>query len=453
MNSMNSKLLFLPLRELQLYLTNLEMENEKLKSELSTFSRFNCILENIRRSSNKGFSAMQCIDRNKSCRCNEHLNGHLRRVAQEADIELRVWQEQYDKLVIRSKRENSITSIDDENSISLSPRSSNTVSSVDDLHVESEPELTLSISSNNTNDMNYCNKFDTFNCSDNKFSSKTVSNETSLNAKNFGVNFNFNDKEKMAINDETVIKYITLSPSNDTDSRCETSTPVVVYDSKSDPKLCCDWPDCGQAFVNQEILTHHRRNHIRKSIYHCEFCSTRLLSKEELENHLKKHRILKTEDIEVDEVEDKSDHSNDIMTLEKAQAVNLVCNKAINDKLNDKLMFQSELFDKFNHQTAIPNNCQSDIVKNNSMRPEEYKKTRYSGVGRYRCPWPDCGYTPHFLRDLRRHMYKHTGDKKHKCDYPGCDFVSVWKTSLLQHQRKKHFANNNPSNNTLQNKT
>ncbi|KAH9387796.1 hypothetical protein TYRP_008993 [Tyrophagus putrescentiae] len=66
------------------------------------------------------------------------------------------------------------------------------------------------------------------------------------------------------------------------------------------------------------------------------------------------------------------------------------------------------------------------------------KRTRYSGVGRYRCEWPDCSYTPHFLRDLRRHMFKHTGDKKHKCPATGCDFVSVWKTSLLQHQRKKH---------------
>lgn len=69
---------------------------------------------------------------------------------------------------------------------------------------------------------------------------------------------------------------------------------------------------------------------------------------------------------------------------------------------------------------------------------EEYKRTRYSGIGRYKCPWPDCEYTPHFLRDLRRHMHKHTGDKRYKCDRPGCDFITVWKTSLLQHQRKKH---------------
>ena len=68
----------------------------------------------------------------------------------------------------------------------------------------------------------------------------------------------------------------------------------------------------------------------------------------------------------------------------------------------------------------------------------EYKRTRYSGVGRFPCKWPNCGYTPHFLRDLRRHMYKHTGEKKHICNVAGCEFGSVWRTSLLQHQRKKH---------------
>ena len=57
---------------------------------------------------------------------------------------------------------------------------------------------------------------------------------------------------------------------------------------------------------------------------------------------------------------------------------------------------------------------------------------------RYCCPWPECGYTPHFLRDLRRHMHKHTGEKRYKCDVKDCDFITVWKTSLLQHQRKKH---------------
>lgn len=69
---------------------------------------------------------------------------------------------------------------------------------------------------------------------------------------------------------------------------------------------------------------------------------------------------------------------------------------------------------------------------------EELRRTKFASFGRYRCPWPDCGYTPHFLRDLRRHMFKHTGDKKYKCDLDGCDFITVWKTSLLQHQRKKH---------------
>ncbi|KAI2804972.1 hypothetical protein BLOT_003961 [Blomia tropicalis] len=102
---------------------------------------------------------------------------------------------------------------------------------------------------------------------------------------------------------------------------------------------------------------------------------------------------------------------------------------------------------------------QTNLASATPQTVSEYKRTRYSGIGRYRCPWPDCGYTPHFLRDLRRHMFKHTGDKKHKCDYPGCDFVSVWKTSLLQHQRKKHYGvsssiqlrNNNHHRNAMSN--
>ena len=94
---------------------------------------------------------------------------------------------------------------------------------------------------------------------------------------------------------------------------------------------------------------------------------------------------------------------------------------------------------------------------------EELRRTKFTGFGRYRCPWPDCGYTPHFLRDLRRHMFKHTGDKKYKCDLDGCDFITVWKTSLLQHQRKKHnitdhsntanSSHNNNTNNTIDNNT
>ena len=424
MNSMNSKLLFLPLRELQDYLTNLEIENEKLKAELTTFSRFNCILENIKRSSNKGFTAMQCIDRNKSCRCNEHLNGPLRRVAQESDIELRVWEEQYNKLVVKSKRDFN-KFIDDENG--FSSKRSNTVLSVEDLQVESEHETN---SSGSVNDIKYYNnKYDTNNLTDNRFRSSYVSN---------GSDINVEKSDKNGISDETVIRYITLSPS-DTESRFDASPPLVVYDSKKDSKLCCDWPECNQEFVNEEILMHHKRNHIRKSIYHCENCSTRLLSKEDLETHLKNHRLSKDEDIEVD-VEDKS-QSNDVLMLEKTQSVNLVCNKTLNDKNNENSISFESSFDKLNHQKPIAkNDSQSDTLKSALIRPEEYKRTRYSGVGRYRCPWPDCGYTPHFLRDLRRH-YKHTGDKKHKCDFPGCDFVSVWKTSLLQHQRKKHSSN------------
>ena len=86
--------------------------------------------------------------------------------------------------------------------------------------------------------------------------------------------------------------------------------------------------------------------------------------------------------------------------------------------------------------SSLSPSSQTSSPANDQQQQQQYKRTRYSGIGRYRCPWPDCSYTPHFLRDLRRHMFKHTGDKRYKCSQ--CRFVSVWKTSLLQHQRKKH---------------
>ena len=96
---MNSKFLSLPLRELNSYVKNLEDENEKLRNDLSTIYKFNFVLENIKLAFNKGYSAMKCIDRNKSCSCQEHMNGYLRRILQEVDIELSVWMNQYDGLV------------------------------------------------------------------------------------------------------------------------------------------------------------------------------------------------------------------------------------------------------------------------------------------------------------------------------------------------------------------
>jgi len=282
------------------------------------------------------------------------------------------------------------------------------------------------------------------------------------------------DKQNNNLNDESTVRYVTLSPPAD-ESTTSRSSPLVVFES---PKLVCDWPDCRRVFSNEEILIHHRRNHIRKSIYHCDFCSTRLLSKAELDNHMRKHRHLNREDshrdakppVAKDEVICHQDM--DVLDIENtSEAVNLSNKSHINTNNNNSvndihynnvnqngLTFQSALFDRLS--THHQKSTSPPIVKSNDLsptdtspdnqqlvRPDEYKRTRYSGVGRYRCPWPDCGYTPHFLRDLRRHMFKHTGDKKHKCDSPGCDFVSVWKTSLLQHQRKKHSLNTNPNPN------
>ncbi|OTF78174.1 Zinc-finger double domain containing protein [Euroglyphus maynei] len=103
----------------------------------------------------------------------------------------------------------------------------------------------------------------------------------------------------------------------------------------------------------------------------------------------------------------------------------------------------SMVTNKIHSDCSSPSSSSTSSSLTNDQQQQQYKRTRYSGVGRYRCPWKDCSYTPHFLRDLRRHMFKHTGDKRYKCTK--CSFVSVWKTSLLQHQRKKHSMTLNVS--------
>lgn len=126
---MNSKFLSLPLRELNSYVKNLEDENEKLRNDLSTIYKFNFVLENIKLAFNKGYSAMKCIDRNKSCSCQEHMNGYLRRILQEVDIELSVWMNQYDGLVNTSNNKYHQVTHDDSSRESIDgPTSENSIS-------------------------------------------------------------------------------------------------------------------------------------------------------------------------------------------------------------------------------------------------------------------------------------------------------------------------------------
>ena len=374
--------------------------------------------------------------------------------------------------MLKTKHHYMSTYDDDNRSASLSPRSSSTGVASPHQSVHSPgPEM----SSNNTNDSNYNTNLSPI------VSSRTASISDSSTSDS-GFRSDYSEKsdhspikdKPIGITDETAAVR-RIHPSEE--PSLARSAPIsVVYESRKDSRLVCDWPNCNRVFFNEDILTHHRRNHIRKSIYSCEFCSTRLLSKAELDNHMKKH-ILKTEpvfdkdqeeaELIIEEEEEEMIQSDDpIRDIEcSSEAVNL-SNKSHNTEsipnpiaaLNNirqrtdcaektSPTFQTVLYERLTAKTSPPPpaiNCPplnlGDPKLSPQLRTDEYKRTRYSGVGRYRCPWPDCGYTPHFLRDLRRHMFKHTGDKKHKCDYPGCDFVSVWKTSLLQHQRKKHFA-------------
>lgn len=239
----------------------------------------------------------------------------------------------------------------------------------------------------------------------------------------------------------------------------------------------CDWPECNRRFQSEQILIHHRRFHIRKSNYQCKHCSVRLLNSKDLVEHLircenkkEQHlmnnptdkikptfkRTILTDSMDKQIKKKNSSFSLNLETKTEGDGISELNNRKllINQLISPKNSKNSDLKKallaidiKINNRN---NNGKSSISSlspgaagssstlsvSTNDRINEYKKTRYSGIGRYRCPWPDCNYTPHFLRDLRRHMFKHTGDKRYKCSQ--CRFVSVWKTSLLQHQRKKH---------------
>lgn len=70
---------------------SLVADNTRLRAELIHANRLNCILENVARSLRRGYMALQMmVARGESV--------SLRRVAAEADVEIGVWLEHYDRL-------------------------------------------------------------------------------------------------------------------------------------------------------------------------------------------------------------------------------------------------------------------------------------------------------------------------------------------------------------------
>ncbi|KAH7638018.1 zinc-finger double domain containing protein [Dermatophagoides farinae] len=195
-------------------------------------------------------------------------------------------------------------------------------------------------------------------------------------------------------------------------------------------KFQCDWPGCIRRFQTEEILNHHRRFHIRKSNYQCKHCSLRLLDRRELLEHVVNYGVNMS-------IKSFNSSSTGLSSFPSSSS-----SLTLSIDMNDRKMLIDQLIS--------PRMSKNRDLKKALLAVKTDVHLTYSGIGRYRCPWPDCSYTPHFLRDLRRHMFKHTGDKRYKC--PQCRFVSVWKTSLLQHQRKKHSITiNNVSINTNNN--
>lgn len=100
------------IRDLQVYVENLERENDQLRHEVRTASKLISVLEEIAKSCQRGYSALRNIDINKHCDCNEHLNEELRKSLHDIVIESNMYLDKYDR--IRTRYDNGLDTEDDD---------------------------------------------------------------------------------------------------------------------------------------------------------------------------------------------------------------------------------------------------------------------------------------------------------------------------------------------------
>ena len=175
--------------------------------------------------------------------------------------------------------------------------------------------------------------------------------------------------------------------SHDSNDSIEINDSMKTNDNST---FKCDWPDCLKSFCHEENLIRHRRYHIRKSLYHCENCGLRFLDNEELQNHLVEHND-----------DNLSNNSNDSPNCDQNKTKFLVDSTSNNQMTDDQMLAaKGHNFKKNICNFGFNNGNQNgksvslftkklfkpvfDDVANHSIngKPEEYKKTRYSGVGR-----------------------------------------------------------------------
>ena len=186
---------------------------------------------------------------------------------------------------------------------------------------------------------------------------------------------------------ENIHKDHHLTDSHDSNDSIDTSDSMKTNNNSN---FKCDWPDCLKSFCHEENLIRHRRYHIRKSLYHCENCGLRFLDNEELQNHLVEHNN-----------DNLSNNSNDSPNCDQNKTKCLV-DSTSNNQMTDEQMLAAKghNFKKNICNFGLNNGNQNgksvslftkklfkpvfDDVANHSInnKPEEYKKTRYSGVGR-----------------------------------------------------------------------
>ncbi|XP_054155701.1 uncharacterized protein LOC128954125 [Oppia nitens] len=453
----------LTLSELQQYVIRLETENEKLVRELTETNKLNFILESIAKSTQTGYTLLRRIMINKSCNCNEHLNVDFRQLLGESIKETNQF---LSRLQMFQQNLEPAVNIDDRTSESIPS------SSVSPLH--SEHPLVIDLSNDTTNNNSQTSKGSPFSVNYRRQSTddKESSSLMSESPHSSGYESNDYNAEHQTVAITRVPNLVFHNDYNSTHKSESHFRPKATITASSVANVATG----RRPSINNDLpqnLTLPKSSLRAQQVSPAAAAGTQLPLPIMATNTMTSARESATNT-------QNNNNSNVLFTASNGSTIGPIngssqhlpnrcsnCDLSFNLKSSLDQHLLTHLTPTFTIQRAgrgrpakndsrILRVTDSDlnILRMNTgaggrislQALETLRRQKFTGYGRYRCPWPDCGYTPHFLRDLRRHMFKHTGDKKYKCDYDGCDFITVWKTSLLQHQRKKHNISPDPSN-------
>ncbi|KAF5282616.1 hypothetical protein FQR65_LT14211 [Abscondita terminalis] len=200
---------------------------------------------------------------------------------------------------------------------------------------------------------------------------------------------------------------------------------IVKEEYNSDDYYCYQ---CNYSTSDKQILT----NHVFTHSFTCNLCSYTTFSNSSLREHRLVHFNIKSEESVIVCYQAKS-----LLTLPKS------CEERISNCETQEKLFKCNFCHYFSNRSA---NLKRHMYKHSGERPFSCDKcdymcddktslsrhyTKHTREKRFKCNI--CDYRSNYPVGLKTHMYKHSGEKPFGCDK--CDYRCRQKSTLVQHDR------------------